>query len=78
MSSICCERCKANVTEEEIHEYRGQKLCDDCYMDVLSPAKACDPWAVHAAKSFVGREGQAPMLNSVQTRIMDVVREKAK
>lgn len=75
---MICERCKADVTEEEIHEHLGQKLCDDCYMDALSPAKACDPWAVHAAKSFVEKYGQEPMLNSVQTRIMDIVKREDK
>jgi hypothetical protein len=75
---MICERCKADVTEEEIHEHLGQKLCDDCYMDALSPAQGCDPWAVYTAKSFVGKEGQEPMLNSVQTRIMDIVRREGK
>ena len=75
---MICERCKADVTKEEIHKHLGQKLCEDCYMDALSPAKACDPWAVYTAKSFVGKEGQEHMLNSIQTRIMDIVKRQGK
>ena len=26
-------------------DFHGQLLCDDCYMDALSPARTCDPWA---------------------------------
>ena len=47
-----CDRCSAAVQEGEEREHHGEILCEDCYMDVLSPAKACDPWAVHSAKSF--------------------------
>ena len=32
-----------------------KKLCDDCYMDALSPTKTCDPWAVYTAKSIQKR-----------------------
>lgn len=40
-----CERCKADIEAGEARELHGQTLCADCYMDTLSPAKACDPWA---------------------------------
>jgi hypothetical protein len=47
-----CEVCSASIQEGKQHDHLGRILCDDCYMDALSPARTCDPWAVHSAKSF--------------------------
>ena len=41
-----CERCKTVIAEGEEKELYSQILCEDCYMDLLSPAKGFDPWAV--------------------------------
>jgi hypothetical protein len=44
-------------------------------MDLLSPARACDPWAVHSAKSF-GKDGTAgPQLSEAQTKILQFLKE---
>ena len=50
----------------------GQVLCEDCYMDALSPARACDPWAVHTAKSLAKDESD---LTLTQKKILDLLRE---
>ena len=42
-------------------------------MDLLSPAKACDPWAVYSAKSFTRNQGNAPQVNPVQQKILDLL-----
>ena len=47
-----CERCGDHIQENDEREFHGQMICEDCYMVALSPAKACDPWAVYNAKSF--------------------------
>jgi hypothetical protein len=44
-------------------------------MDALSPAKTCDPWAVHSAQSFAKSKGGALELNDVQKRILHVLKE---
>lgn len=44
-----CQRCQRDIPGGEYFEYLGEKLCDDCYMDAVAPAKACDPWAVYSA-----------------------------
>ena len=67
-----CDKCGDSIEKGEERDMHGQVLCEDCYMDALSPARACDPWAVHTAKSLVKKEDQ---LNSVQKRILDVLRE---
>ncbi len=70
-----CEKCGDPIEKGEEREYHGQVLCEDCYMDTLSPARACDPWAVHSAKSFInGSTGDTP-LTGIQRRIIDILME---
>lgn len=67
-----CERCGTVIEDGEEREHLGQRICEDCYMDVLSPAKTCDPWAVHSAKNL-GEQGG--VLNEVQKQILDVLKQ---
>jgi hypothetical protein len=71
-----CERCNDVIPEGEERELYGRTLCEDCYMDSLSPLKACDPWAVHSAGSFSKDEGYVLPLNENQQKILDTLREK--
>lgn len=50
-----CERCKRELGRGEECDHGGRKVCEDCLMDLLSPAKACDPWAVKMAKGSAGQ-----------------------
>jgi len=69
-----CEKCNAVIEPGEERDHFGQTLCEDCYMDALSPAKACDPWAVHSAKSLEANTGRS-QLNPVQEKILDILKE---
>jgi len=69
-----CEKCNAEIGEGEEREQYGETLCEDCYMDSLSPARTCDPWAVHTAKSLVGQGGEVE-LNDVQKKILEILKE---
>jgi hypothetical protein len=71
-----CERCNDEIQKGEERELHGRFLCEDCYMDVLSPAKACDPWAVHSAKTFSKVSSQGFELNPTQRKILEVLRDK--
>jgi hypothetical protein len=71
-----CERCKASIIEGEEKELHGQILCDDCYMDLLSPVKACDPWAVYSAKTFLAKHGHEAQLNQLQQKIVELLHEQ--
>jgi hypothetical protein len=71
-----CERCKTILLKEEQRALHGQILCEDCYMDLLSPLKACDPWAVHSAMTFVKEEAADLKLTSVQQKIVDILRNE--
>jgi len=70
-----CDSCKENVAETEIRDLHGQTLCEDCYMDRLSPAKPCDPWAVFSAKSFSKNDSVTLELTETQSNILQLLKE---
>jgi hypothetical protein len=37
-----CQRCQREITEDESFTHLGQTLCEDCYLDIRQPVKACD------------------------------------
>jgi len=67
-----CDQCESHIESGEEKEYTGQILCEDCYMDRLSPVKTCDPWAVYAAKSL---SGNGSTLTKLQMNILAVLKE---
>jgi hypothetical protein len=75
MTAITCPRCRAQVPAEEARAYAGEFLCEDCYMEVLSPTRTCDPWAVHTARSLKDDQGRH-QLTAGQQRLYDLVKEK--
>jgi hypothetical protein len=44
-------------------------------MDALSPAKACDPWAVHSAQSLAKSKGGTLELSDIQQDILRILKE---
>lgn len=73
---IKCERCKNVIAVDEERELYGQILCEDCYMDLLSPTKTCDPWAVHSAKTLVQNEHNELELDPIQRKILSILRDE--
>ncbi len=70
-----CDRCGTEIKDGDEREHLGETLCEDCYMDVLSPPKACDPWAVYSAKSFAQHSGGKVALTEIQTEILKILEE---
>jgi hypothetical protein len=70
-----CDKCHDPLEQGEEREYYGRILCEDCYMDALSPPRTCDPWAVHSAKSLAREAGTQPQLNPTQKRILNILEE---
>jgi len=70
-----CDRCRENIEEGEEKELHGQTLCEDCYIDTLSPAKACDPWAVYSAKSFSKEDAPTVEITETQSKILQILKE---
>jgi hypothetical protein len=70
-----CDCCHAKIDPGDDKHHLGQTLCEDCYMDVLSPVKTCDPWAVYSAKSFEEHADGASMLTPIQCEILSILKE---
>ena len=70
-----CEKCQENIEEGEERQLHGQTICEDCYIDMLSPAKACDPWAVYSAKSLSKEDGSKPGVTETQAKILEILKE---
>ena len=30
-----CDKCSADIDENEIYQFKGKRLCDDCYIDLV-------------------------------------------
>ncbi len=65
-----CDRCGESVEVGDEKAYNSETLCDDCYMDVLSPTRICDPWAVRHAKLSQDSESD---LTTVQHEIIKIL-----
>jgi hypothetical protein len=70
-----CARCKAALEPSEAREHLGQILCEDCYLDAMSPTVVCDPWAVHTAKSLKDLPG-GQNLTPLQQKLYDLVKAR--
>ena len=71
-----CNKCKQEIDPGEEREHLREILCEDCYIEVLSPLKTCDPWAVHSAKTFEKYSGKNKILTPLQSKILKVLDEK--
>jgi len=45
-------------------------------MDILSPMKACDPWAVHSAQTFLQGKDKLSTLTPLQLNIVNYLKGK--
>ena len=75
-----CEKCGAEVKEEEIFEFRGMKVCEDCYFGLMNPPRTCDPWASYTAKKEAERKGQDILadLSDEQKKLLDLIRNRGR
>jgi len=75
-TSRLCEICGKEIEEQQSYEHIGRIYCEDCYMDILSPPKACDPWAVYTARSSLQGQDKFSLLTPLQCRIVAFIKEK--
>jgi hypothetical protein len=67
-----CEKCNKQIKPGDEMNHNGTTMCEDCYIDTLSPTRPCDPWAVYTAKSFSGKDA---VFNADQTKILKILKE---
>jgi hypothetical protein len=72
---VKCALCSGTIEQGEDREFHGQSLCEDCYMDALSPVRTCDPWAVHSAKSLALHAEGGTELTPIQSEILQILEE---
>ncbi len=65
-----CDRCGESIDSGDERVHHSETLCDDCYMDVLSPTRICDPWAVRHAKACSTGE---TVLTAIQQNIVKIL-----
>ena len=75
-----CSRCGREISADNSYQHFGETLCEDCYIDIRNPAKACDPWAVYSATRSRQREGLRGIegLNELQREIYEFVIKKGR
>ena len=75
-----CEKCGTEVKEEESFEFRGMKVCEDCYFDLMNPPRTCDPRASYSAKKEAERQGQDILANLTddQKKLLDLIRNRGR
>jgi hypothetical protein len=73
---IQCARCGKEIEKSRVYEHLGNAYCEDCYMDILSPPKACDPWAVYSAKTHTKEGEPDSALTPRQQSIVNYIKEK--
>jgi hypothetical protein len=77
---VNCKRCGREISDKEQYEYLGETLCEDCYINIRYPAKACDPWAVYTAtksREIMGLKGTEG-LTELQMAIYEFVKSNGK
>lgn len=75
-----CNRCGREVSTENSYQHLCNTLCEDCYIGIRYPAKACDPWVVYSAtraRESVGLKGTEG-LAELQKAIYEFVNGKVK
>ena len=70
-----CDRCGIRLLAGEEMDHQGKILCEDCYMQALSPATACDPWAVRSAQTLSQMGQSYSVLSETQAEILQVLKE---
>jgi hypothetical protein len=75
-TTLVCEKCAKTFDEEQKYDHLGRNYCEDCYMDILSPPKSCDPWAVYTARTSLQGQDKLSALTLLQRRIVDVLKRK--
>ena len=73
---MLCEKCNTQIEAGEEVSYRGQKICEDCYVEALEPPRTCDVAAVYSAKlarKMAGQEG-TDGLTELQKNVYEFVK----
>ena len=77
---MLCEKCGEEIPQDEVYNYAGQYLCEDCYVEIISVPKTCDPMKVRSARltrEKLGQKGTDGLL-PLQKNIYNYLQEHGK
>lgn len=72
-----CQMCGTEIANNEVFKYGDQLLCEDCYVEIISTPKTCNPMSVRSARltrEKMGHKGTEGLL-PIQKKIYDFVKE---
>ena len=75
---MLCELCNKDFPEDEILDFAGKKVCEDCQVESLSVPKTCNPMAVRSARNTresLGQKGTAGLL-PIQEKIYEYIKKE--
>lgn len=72
-----CHQCQQAIPDGEDHDHAGKIFCEDCYIDILSPTRFCDPWADFSARSFEKNNPEIS-LTKTQKTLLNLIRVMGK
>ena len=75
-----CNQCGREISGDESYSHRGRTLCEDCYIDAISPEKTCDPWATYLSTRTTERAGLKGIdsLTEMERKIYEFVRSRGR
>ena len=75
-----CERCGAEVEDEDSYMLRDERVCEDCYFDSAMPQHPCDPVAQSGVDKFSEAFGEVKPeeLLEEQRKVYEFIKEKGK
>lgn len=74
MGTLICDRCGVGIAPGDERNHNSKRLCEDCYMDALSPSVGCDPWANYIASKTMN-ETTGSQLNPLQIQVLEIIKE---
>ena len=75
-----CERCGAEVEDEDSYMLGDERVCEDCYFDSAMPQHPCDPVAQSGVDKFSEAFGEVKPgeLLEEQRKVYEFIKEKGK
>ncbi|MFC2003734.1 hypothetical protein ACFLV4_07345 [Chloroflexota bacterium] len=74
---VKCDVYGKEIPADEVHTFQGKTLCEDDYIEAISPEKHCDPWATYIAGRESGATGVSA-LSDIQKEIHKFLKDKGK
>jgi hypothetical protein len=77
---VKCDQCGLNLEENQVNQFQGRVLCEDCCLELINPPKVCDPLAVSSTLSVRKQLGQTGTegLTDLQKKIYETVAQRGK